>query len=776
MDSVEVVAGPRVPHPAHVIEAAAHRPARPNYRAQPMLAALAFATLILALMLLQIRSAPLAADAPATTFSASRAMRHVAAIARAPHPVGTAAHTEVRAMLVGELQALGMAPQVQSSFGIGTRNYTAGIAHNVVARLPGARPGKALLLAAHYDSMPMSRGAADDGASVAAILEALRALRAGPALQNDIIVLFSDAEEANSIGAENFVASHPWAREVGLALNFEYRGSGGSMLLFETSGGNGRLINGLAALDRLAGTSLMPEAYRFLGHPTDMGAFKRAGLPGLNFAGIERAHQYHSELDRAERLDQSALQEQGQLILDLAHHFGNAELGGQAEDDKIYFDIFERALVSYPMYWALPLTLLLVAATTAVVAQGMRKRTLRLSRVLLGVPAFLIVLAALTAAAHLAWLISGLPAPERALARFIEGGHWFLAGSVALVIGGYSLLLRRLERWFSALELALGSALGWAAILVAATVWAPGATFLLAWPLAFFLVSVSILQSSRADRFHPVLLIAVQFAGLLPALLLFTPFVRTLHLALPPQLLALSVMPVVLVLGLGSAAFMGWPRWVGGVVLAIGAGAIFMGVEAARFSTDNPRPVHLNYVQHEGEPGPVWMSLDAELHPWAAKVFGRAPIRRQLPDLYTLPDRMWVGPAPDHALALPSVEVLGVTPQGEGRKIHVRARSLRNAQHLSVELSGDVVTEATANGRALSRPRSSTWRIDTYGMDDKPVDVVLTTQRALPVSIHVTDTTYGLRGLSGIPRPADAMSRPGGWSDRMMAVKVAVVE
>ena len=86
----------------------------------------------------------------------------------------------------------------------------------------GQRQGA--LLMAHYDSVPNSPGASDDGAAVASLLETLRALRGGPRLKNDVIFLFTDGEEVALLGSKAFVEEHPWARDVGLVLNFEARG------------------------------------------------------------------------------------------------------------------------------------------------------------------------------------------------------------------------------------------------------------------------------------------------------------------------------------------------------------------------------------------------------------------------------------------------------------------------------------------------------------------------------------------------------------------------
>jgi acetylornithine deacetylase/succinyl-diaminopimelate desuccinylase-like protein len=172
---------------------------------------------------------PLPSSVSTSVFSSARAMQYLQAIAQKPHPTGTAENAKVRNYLIAELRTLGLEPSIQTDLAINHQNQRrkAGLVHNVLVRIPGKISGKALLLAAHYDSTHTGPGAADDGASVAAILEALRALKNLPPLQNDLICIFTDGEEAGLLGAETFVSEHPWAKAIGLALNFEYRGNRG---------------------------------------------------------------------------------------------------------------------------------------------------------------------------------------------------------------------------------------------------------------------------------------------------------------------------------------------------------------------------------------------------------------------------------------------------------------------------------------------------------------------------------------------------------------------
>jgi len=193
--------------------------------------------------------AAVSAGAPAADFSSGRAMQHVQAIAKTPHPIGSSEHAAVRDYIFSTLASDGLQPAIQTATSVnrnGDSLLVAGTIQNVVARLQGTNNTRALLLAAHYDSKAQAFGASDDGSGVAALLETLRALKSGPQLRNDVIFLFTDCEEEGLLGANAFMAKHPWAHDVGLALNFEARGSSGPSIMFETSRGNGWLVQEFA--------------------------------------------------------------------------------------------------------------------------------------------------------------------------------------------------------------------------------------------------------------------------------------------------------------------------------------------------------------------------------------------------------------------------------------------------------------------------------------------------------------------------------------------------
>ena len=225
-------------------------PRRPGHLAGPITFALLILVGFLAIRSIQPPSA-VDANAPATEFSAARAMRDVREIAKQPHPLGSAENDRVREYLVGRLRELGANPAVQtatvarhSPFGPDTW----AVVNNIVAKIPGSNPTGAVLIVAHYDSVPSGPGAGDDAASVAAILETIRALKAGATpLRNDLIVLFTDGEELGLLGAQGFVETYPALRDIKVVLNFEMRGDYGPSMMFQTSAHNSWLIDQLAA-------------------------------------------------------------------------------------------------------------------------------------------------------------------------------------------------------------------------------------------------------------------------------------------------------------------------------------------------------------------------------------------------------------------------------------------------------------------------------------------------------------------------------------------------
>ena len=196
-------------------------------------------------------------EAPLSEFSTKRALEIVKEISKKPHFVGSKNHEIVADYLQKELQDLGLETSIQEGFSM-TDKGTLVKSKNIIAKIKSTSTAlgvtnnsKALLLLSHYDSAPhsFSKGASDDASGVATILESVRAfLHNKTKNKNDIIILFTDAEELGLNGAALFVTQHKLAKDVSLVLNFEARGSSGpSYMLMETNDGNAKMVDAFKA-------------------------------------------------------------------------------------------------------------------------------------------------------------------------------------------------------------------------------------------------------------------------------------------------------------------------------------------------------------------------------------------------------------------------------------------------------------------------------------------------------------------------------------------------
>ena len=373
---------------------------------------------------------PLPATAPATEFSAGRAMADVAAMAAVPHPVGSAADALVRDHLIARMTALGLSPHVRREEShraetVADEVYIAGAdIENVIGVLLGRdRALPALVLMAHRDSVPGSPGAADDIAGVACLLEIVRAIEAAGAPRRDIIVVITDGEEPGLLGANAFFADDPSAARAGFVLNLEARGGGGRAAMFETGADNGGAIDLFARTARRpASTSLSVFVYKLLPNDTDFTIAKARGLPGLNYAFIGRQFDYHSPSSTIAALDEGSVQHMGDEVLGTAMALAFAPALPIHAPDKVYADVFGVTVIAYPAWggWiALAIAGGLIAIGAWRAGRAGELRGIDLAKGLSATVLFMLTVAgALVATRHLTGAGFGFVAQRPLLARF----------------------------------------------------------------------------------------------------------------------------------------------------------------------------------------------------------------------------------------------------------------------------------------------------------------------------------------------------------------------
>ena len=575
-----------------------------------------------------------AGSVPPGEFSAARARDYLKPIAQKPHPIGSAAHAEVRDYILSELTKLGLQPQVQRTTAANTfwgYPNRAATVENVIARLSGTATTRAVLLVAHYDAAQQSLGASDDGAAVATLLETLRALKASAPLKNDVIFLATDGEEAGLLGAIAFSRQHPWAKDVGVVLNFEARGDHGPSIMFQTSDENGWLIDEFAeTAPRPVATSVATDIYKLLPNDTDFTVFNRAGMNGLNFAYVEGSTSYHSSLDNLANLDDRSLQHHGLYALALARGFGNSDLTGQIrKSNAVYFDLFGRTLVHYSRTTALVLAVLASLLTVAVIAFGIRHGVLTLWGLALGFFSLLLSLAGAALFAMLAsWLIAMVPGSG---APFMQQDTWtnhlYLVGFVLLTVAATALVFGLFRKRISVENLAAGALLWFVLLLIVSLIYLPGGSYLLMWPMLSAVVAWIIRFSLPPGKLSAVKLSLIPTLGAVPGVVLLSPLLYQIFVVFGVSQILVLVLPVALLLGLFVVNFdliTSVGRWVPPAVAAVVAvGFMIAAIAQPDFNQREPRSNELFYALNADTGRAVWASGAVQPDEWTSQLMSR---------------------------------------------------------------------------------------------------------------------------------------------------------
>ncbi|CCH32926.1 M20/M25/M40 family metallo-hydrolase [Actinosynnema sp. NPDC047251] len=685
------------------------------------------------------------ATAGDTEFAAGRASTHLAHFADSPRPTGSPAASRTREYLRTALADLGLTATERTSVAARTfadRTHLLGSVTPLHAVLRGRESTGAVLLVAHYDSVPLGPGAADDGANVAAVLEVVRALRAGPGLRNDVHVLFTDAEEPGLLGARAFVDSGVPADAV--VLNLEARGVSGPALMFQTSGPAGGLMPALRASGALT-TSVSADIYRLLPNDSDLTVFDEAGVRGLNFAFIGGSAHYHTATDDIAHLDAGSVQDMGDAVLAAARVLGDADLAAADPGAAHYFSVL-GLVVHYPAWSTLPL-----AALTALGLLGLCLR-LRcgLAALRVGASLLLPVLAAGAAAFGLWWLL-GVLRPEYAL---LPAGDPYQPGphlaALAVLTAALLLVWRGLLRGAGEPALALG-VLGVHAVLgLLLAVLLPGGAYLFTLPALVGLLAVALTGRPAAASLGAVPAVLV----LLPVVLLLTPALGLAGAAgvlVPAALLATTALPLL------RAAPPRRPVVLTALPLAVAL--VATGVLTEGYDEQRPKPVSLGYAV-DGDRGSARWLGEGEPDPAFAALLPTPPAAvDELPNLTGRSLR--TGPAQVAAsVPAPVWEHLGDRQDGGLREYRVRLRTPGNAYAVAVYAdvpSGELV-EAVVDGRAVPGGRNRRFTTGPwgwgFGYTAPPAagfDVVL--------RVRGGDAAPRLRAVSqtnGLPSDADA--------------------
>ncbi|MDN3665211.1 M28 family peptidase [Algibacter miyuki] len=730
-------------------------------------------------------------------FSTQRALVHLKEISKAPHFLGSPAHDDVRHYITAQLEKLGLETQIQEAYSMRDWGNLAK-PKNIIARIKGREQGKALLLLTHYDSNPHSSiGASDAGSGVVTILEGLRAfLSENKTPKNDIIILISDAEELGLNGADIFVNQHEWAKNIGLVLNFEARGSGGpSIMLVETNQGNAGLIEGFikANPEYPVGNSLFYSIYKMLPNDTDLTRFREdADIDGFNFAFVDDHYDYHTAMDTYERLDRKTLEHQGSYLMPMLSYFSEANLSAlKSNEDFVYFNVPALKMQTYPYTWIFPMLILAFILFITLLVYGAKQRVLNTKDIGKG---FIAMLSSLIISAIIgiyAWPVLKFIYPQygEILQGFSYNGHTYIAAFSALALAICLLIYSKVYQPENTTSLLVAPLFLWLLICVAVAFKLQGASFLII-PLFFGLLSLYFIIRNKKPN------VILQALLGLPVLLILANFIEMFPVGLGLKMLVSSMVLVVLIFGLLISVFGSFKhkkRWSYGFFLI----ALYFLISAhfnSEFTKDAPKPNSLCYILDTDENHAVWATYDHVLDSWTTPFLGDHPMEASAIKNYTIASKYgtnftYATSAPLKPIKAPQITIdhdtiigdyryidLCVTPQRKAHRIEVFADS--SAVFKAAKLNG--VSIQVNNDTGLVFDNRKTNRLFSYYISNgDALDMQLTLPKTQKTTFTIYETSFDLLDSNyfKVPKRAENMiPKPFILNDAIIVKKSIIIE
>lgn len=692
-------------------------------------------------------------------FSTKRALNQVEAISKQPHFVGSANHEVVANYLIKELNKLGLETSIQEGYTISDWGNLVQ-SKNILARIKGSNSSKALLLLSHYDSAPhsFSPGASDAGSGVATILESVRAFLYNKTLhKNDIIILFSDAEELGLNGAALFVTQHQWAKEVGLVLNFEARGSSGpSYMLMETNKGNAGLVKEFASAKVTfpVSNSLMYSIYKMLPNDTDLTVFREQGnIQGYNFAFIDDHFNYHTAQDDIHHLNKNTLAHQGSYLMPLLNYFSNTDLNTtQASEDYVYFTI-PYTFISYPFSWVLPMVILALALFIFLLFLGKAKRILSFREIGKGFIPLLGSLFTSGLITFFGWkgLLLAYPQYNDLLNGFTYNGHAYIAAfvllSLAISMVFYHLFSERkvtINHYAAPLFL-------WIIINGILAFVLPGAGFLII-PVYFGLLIFGLFIVTQKSNKTLNLLLS------LPALMIIAPFIQMFPIGLGLKILFGSAILTVLTFGLLLPVFGAFAKkgiW-SIILLLLSIGFFAKAHSESGYEAGKAKSNSLLYVYDADTDQASWATYDKNLDSWTKGYLGENP--KNATNLNEIPlfskynsGFTYAANAPKKDLQKPSIEFLEDRIVGNQRYLRIKISPNRNVNRYDIFANEKMeIHNFKANGVTTLGQKNSLYQrkgkkiLSYYVVGNAPLEMQFSMNVSTVLDMELLESSFDL--------------------------------
>jgi hypothetical protein len=694
-----------------------------------------------------------------TEFSTSRALDHIKAIAKQPHYVGTQNHEVVANYIIKELQKLGLQTTVQEGFTLSDWGNLVK-SKNIMCRIKGNESDKALLLLSHYDSAPhsFSHGASDDASGVATILEGVRAfLNAKTKHKNDIIILFTDAEELGLNGAALFVTQHQWAKEVGLVLNFEARGSSGpSYMLMETNKGNAGLVQEFAKADATypVSNSLMYSIYKMLPNDTDLTVFREQGdIQGFNFAFIDSHFNYHTAQDDVAHLDRSTLKHQGSYLMPLLNYFSNADLNATTSTtDDVYFTI-PFTFISYPFAWVLPMTLIAAGLLVILVFLGKAKRMLKGNDIMKGFFPLLGALIVTGLVTYYGWkgLLLLNPQYNDLLNGFTYNGHDYITAFILLSLSICFFFYNVASKQKVTMNHYVIPLLFWIVLNGFLANSLQGAGFLII-PVYFGLLAFAVFIFSQRSNWILNLICGI------PALLIIVPFIEMFPVGLGLKVLFGSAILTVLTFALLLPIFGAFAKKGGWSLLLFLMAIVFLAKAQynSGYELGKAKSNSLVYLYNADTNKANWVTYDTNLDSWTKGYLGENPKQAKTWNDLKLFSKYnseftYAAEAPNKGIAKPTITFLQDSVVGFKRYLKIQITPNRKVNRYDIFANENMTFfNFKANGvstlgqKGTELERNGNKLLSYYVVNNEPLILQFTINKTTVFDMNVMESSFDL--------------------------------
>jgi hypothetical protein len=699
-------------------------------------------------------------EAPLSKFSTQRALQKIKIISEKPHYVGSKNHDKVANYLIKELTNLGLQPIIQEGFTLTERGNLAK-SKNIYATIKGSKNTKSLLLLSHYDSAPhsFSKGASDNASGVATVLETVRAFMHSKTnkSKNDIVILFTDAEELGLNGAALFATKNKLADNIGLALNFEARGtSGPSYMLMETTNGNSKMVDAFskAKVKYPVSNSLMYSIYKMLPNDTDLTVLReQKNIQGFNFAFIDGHFNYHTSQDNYQNVNPNSVAHQGSYLVPLLDYFSDADLKSlKSKEDKVYFSL-PFLYLSYSNQWILPVLLISLGLFFLFIFIGLGKQIIQSRTVFIGFGKLFLAILLCGGITFFGWKIILAIYPQYAEIQqgFPYNGHFYIYAFLSLSVAICFLVFGSKEKRNPEMSLTIAPISIWFLINTVMAIKLEGASFLII-PVIFSVIMLAVFVLTQKKFWFLNCLLS------LPAILLIVPLIQMFPVGLGLKILFGSTILVALTFALLLPIFGGFlqKKLCSLLFVLISIGFFIAAHLNSEYTTNQAKPNSLLYSYNTDTKKAFWLSYDQNPdaftktylgeNPQDASVLNNMPLFSKYNSQFTL-----MAKAPIKNIASPTVVFSKDSISGNQRYLKITIMPNRKVNRYDIFASLKMgIFNFKANGvqninqKSVELSRNGQKILSYYVVNNEPLILEFSIPKSQKLDLRLLESSFDL--------------------------------